>query len=423
MTGGPDPTPDGSPDGRGRPSGLRRIVIVGGGMAAHAAAERLRVQGFTGQLDVLSAENRPPYNRTPLSKQLLTGDYVPSQLGLPAFTDLDATWHLGVTATGLDTAARTVTTSTGPTVPYDGLVLATGVRARLLPGAPLHTEHVHMLRTLGDAHEVDRSLTGTTDRVAVVGGGFIGCEVASTARTRGLDVTIVDLSPHLLQHGLGKHLGATVDRLHQDNGVRLHLGVAVKTWDVHDRGVRLTLTSGELIDADMAVVGIGTDPHLQWLEGSGLDAADGIAATATCHALGPDGQPLPTVVVAGDAARWPNHRFDGVPRRVEHWINAIEMGQAAATNLLAGPAAAQPFTPVPRFWSEQHGVKIQSAGMPALGDTMTVIAGTLDSQRFLAAYTRGDTLMGLIAFDHTQQLIDHAPLVGRPVTLPATRRR
>ncbi len=397
---------------------------AGAGAAGNAAAERLREDGFTGQLHLVGAEVHRPYNRTPLSKQLLTGELTPADLDLPVFTDLAATWHLGVTATALNLDRHEVALSTGEQLGYDGLVLAVGVAPRVLPEAPLHTEHVHLLRTLDDAHAIERSLSGTTGRVVIVSGGFIGCELASTARARGLDATIVDVSPALLRHGLGEVLGDVATALHAAAGVRLHLGVGVRSWETHDAGVRLLLDDGERIDADLAVVGVGTDPHVGWLDGSGLENTQGIAANATCHALRTDGTVVDSVVVAGDAARWPNLRFDTTPPRVEHWINAIEMGQAAATNLLTGPDTATPFTPVPRFWSAQHDVHIQSAGMPALADTVTVIAGSLTSRRVLTAHTTtlpdgAHLLVGLIAFDHTQALLDATGLIGDTVTLPA----
>jgi NADPH-dependent 2,4-dienoyl-CoA reductase/sulfur reductase-like enzyme len=236
------------------------------------------------------------------------------------------------------------------------------------------------------------------------------------------------VSPALLRHGLGETLGQVATAVHAAAGVRLHLGVGVRSWEVHDNGVRLLLEDGERIDADMAVVGVGTDPHVRWLDGSGLDHTQGIAATATCHAHRTGGTVCDSVVVAGDVARWPNLRFDTTPRRVEHWINAIEMGQAAATNLLAGPDAATPFTPVPRFWSAQHDVHIQSAGMPALADTVTVIAGSLTSRKVLTAHTTTlpdgqQRLVGLIAFDHTQALHAATRLIGEIVALPGPDQR
>ena len=348
---------------------LEHVVVVGAGLAGHTAAERLRERGFRGAITVVGDEVHRPYNRTPLSKQLLTGEYTVRDLALPAFTELDCTWRLGTAATGLDAAARKLTLSDGSVLGYDGLVLASGV-ARTLPGAPVHRERIHVLRTLEDAHGIDRALGHARDRVTIVGGGFIGCELASTARARGLDATIIDISPTLLTHGLGTTLGAVAADIHRGAGVGLHLGVGIARWEPHAAGVRLFLQDGEVVDSDTVVVGIGTTPAVAWLAGSGLDLTDGVLAGPTCHASGAE-----DVVVAGDAARWPNLFFDAIPRRVEHWINAIEMGQAAADNLLTGQTNAKAFTPVPRFWSEQHGVKIQSVGMPRLGHELRIVEG------------------------------------------------
>ena len=396
-----------------------RIVVVGAGRAGHAAAERLRESGFSGQLTIVGEERHRPYNRTPLSKQLLTGEYALDDLALPTFTELDARWRLGCRALALDPARRVVRLGGAEDLCYDGLVIATGVDARVLPGAPLHSDRIHMLRTLEDAHHIDQAMGHATGRLLIVGGGFIGAELASTARARGLDATIIDVSPVLLSRGLGQVLGAAVGDLHRDHGVRLHLGVGVTGWETHDGGVRLTLADGEVLDGDAAVVGIGTVPRTEWLAGSGLDTSDGILASRTCHAVGAQ-----DVVVAGDVARWPNLLFDGVPRRVEHWINAVEMGQHAADSLLAGPDRSEAFTPVPRFWSEQHGVKIQSVGSPHLGSDVRILEGTLASQRFVAGYlapTAGrERLMGVVAFDSPRELLSYAPLVGQNVLDPAT---
>lgn len=416
-------TASGQGDGPGRAGGPEHVVVVGAGAAGHAAAERLREAGFAGRLTIVGDEPHRPYNRTPLSKQLLTGTYAPADLALPAWTDLDATWRLGVSAAALDTTARTLTLTGGEQLRYDGLVLAVGVDARVLPGTPLHSPHVHLLRTLGDAVDVDQSLGHTSGRVVVVGGGFIGCEIASTCRARGLDVTVVDVSAVLLHRGLGEQLGEVVTDLHRHAGVELRLGVGVRGWDPHGNGVRVLLEDGHTLDADMAVVGVGTTARTGWLDGSGLDTTDGVLADATCHARGAD-----DVVVAGDVARWPNLLFDDTPRRVEHWINALEMGRHAADSLLAGRAGAQPFTPVPRFWSEQHGVKIQSVGLPTLpGSELTVVAGSERSRRLVATATGpgpdGHRLFGAIALDSPRALLDYAPLVGRTVTFTEAQAR
>jgi NADPH-dependent 2,4-dienoyl-CoA reductase/sulfur reductase-like enzyme len=189
--------------------------------------------------------------------------------------------------------------------------------------------------------------------------------------------------------------------------------------------VRLFLEDGEIVDSDTVVVGIGTTPDTDWLTGSGLDLTDGILAAATCHAVRTDGWVLDDVVVAGDIARWPNYMFDTVARRVEHWINAIEMGQAAADNLLAGPTAATPFTPIPRFWTQQHDIKIQSLGMPALGHELRIIEGHPGNGGFIAAYTQpagspnhdAHRLMGIVTVNACRRLPDYLPLIGRDVTM------
>ena len=400
---------------------MERIVVIGGGMAGHAASERLRESGFSGELTIVGEERHRPYNRTPLSKQLLTGEYALDDLALPSFTELDARWRLGCRALALDTTRRVVRLGGAEDLRYDGLVIASGVDARVLPGAPMHSDRIHLLRTLEDAHHIDQAMGHATGRLLIVGGGFIGAELASTARARGLDATINDVSPVMLARGLGHVLGAAAGDLHRDHGVRLHLGAAVTSWEVHDRGVRLELADGETLDGDAAVVGIGTVPRTEWLAGAGLDTTDGVLATATCHAVAAQ-----DVVVAGDVARWPNLLFDDVPRRVEHWINAVEMGQHAADSLLAGPDRATAFTPVPRFWSEQHGVKIQSAGSPSLGSDVQVLEGTLASRRFVAGYftstADGRRLMGVVAFDSPRELLAYTPLVGQTVASSATAR-
>jgi NADPH-dependent 2,4-dienoyl-CoA reductase/sulfur reductase-like enzyme len=376
--------------------GGEQIVIVGAGLAGLRAAERLRELGFEGSLVIVGDEPRAPYNRTPLSKGLLTGDVEPTDLRFRVFTELEAIWRTHTQATALDVARRVVRLRGTEEVPFDGLVIATGVEARHLPGAPLHLPGVRMLRTLDDCRAIDAALSRAA-HVAIVGGGFIGCEMASTARERALGVTLIDVSDTLLTHALGPKLGAVVETLQQANGVRLHLGTAVTGWSGHRDRVRLELKDGERIDADAVVVGIGTAANTDWLRDSGLEVSDGVLCEATCHVAGAE-----DVVAAGDVARWPNLRYDDVPRRVEHWINAVEHGRAAAESLLAGRAAARPYCPLPRFWSEQHGVKIQSVGRP-LGE-VTIAEGSIHDNRFVATYTQAGRLMGMVAFDSPRRV-------------------
>lgn len=399
-----------------------RIVIAGAGLAAMSAAERLREHGYAGELVIVGDEPHRPYNRTPLSKGLLTGEVSRRDLQLRTHTntDLNAGWRLDTSILGLDLDQRHLVLPGGEHLGFDGLIMATGVEARHLPDAPVHLPHVRMLRTLGDADAIDRALA-RADHVAIVGGGFIGCEIAVTARARGLHATIVDLTPTLLARSLGPALGAIVGDIHRAAGVRLHLGVGVAGWSETAKGVELALDDGETITADAAVVGIGIHPRTDWLHGSGLDLTDGILCAPTCHVLDADGNALESVVAAGDIARWPNLRFDTTPRRVEHWINAIEMGQAAAEALLAGPTAARPFTPIPRFWSHQHGVRIQSLGMPTLGTDMVVLDGTPQSRRFVAGFTQPTPegppiLVGAVALDSPRALHDLRDRIGAPLS-------
>jgi NADPH-dependent 2,4-dienoyl-CoA reductase/sulfur reductase-like enzyme len=318
-----------------------RIVIAGAGLAGLSAAERLRERGYTGELVIVGDETHRPYNRTPLSKGLLTGEVSRRDLPLRshAATGLDAGWRLGTAILGLDLEQHHLVLPGGERLGFDGLIIATGVQARHLPDAPVHLPHVRMLRTLADAEAIDRALA-RADHVAIVGGGFIGCEIAVTARARGLHATIVDLTATLLARSLGPALGAIVGDIHRDAGVRLHLGVGVHGWTETNAGVQLTLDDGETITADATVVGIGTYPRTDWLRGNGLDLTDGVLCTPTCHAQDAQGNAVESVVAAGDIARWPNTRFDHTPRRIEHWINAIEMGQPPPTT--SSPAPTRP---------------------------------------------------------------------------------
>jgi len=291
---------------------MENVVVVGGGQAGFRAAERLRELEFAGRITMVGSEPRKPYNRTPMSKQLLTGHLDVKDLRLPSWRDLRIDWRLDTEARSLDTDAHVVRLAGKEALSYDGLILAGGVSARHLPGAPMHSEHVWMLRTLDDCRKIDHLLE-RAGHVVVIGGGFIGCELASTCRQRVLDVTIIDVSPSILMRGLGSELGIVMGDLHEDFQVKLHLGVAVDSWIERPDGVTVLLANGERIDADMAVVGIGTTPNTDWLEHSTLDTEDGVLCAQTCHALG-----AADVVACGDIARWPNLRFDDEPRRIEH---------------------------------------------------------------------------------------------------------
>ncbi|WP_051969693.1 FAD-dependent oxidoreductase [Kitasatospora azatica] len=395
----------------------RRIVVAGGGLAGLSAASRLRERGFDGELVVVGEETRPPYSRPPLSKQFLAGELGGEDLTFRAEGSLDAHWLLGSHLIGLDTERRTLKLRGDERLSYDGLVIATGVDARRLPETPVVSDRIRTVRTLADAAVVRKAIQAArAQHVVILGGGFVGCELACTARDQGMDVTLVVHSAPLLRRVLGSKLGAVVGRIQARAGVDVRLSTRITEWTDSGSGLRLRLDDGEVVNADFVVLGLGSVPRTEWLHGSGLDIADGVLCAATCHAVDLTGRPLPEVVAAGDVARWPNVRFDSTPRRVEHLIHAVEMGQHAADALLHGPAQAAEFTPVPRFWSEQHGTRLQAVGMPGLGERIEIVEGSLRSECFVATYhrdtARGAQTVAAVAFDMPRQLLDYRDRIG-----------
>ena len=369
---------------------MDRVVVVGASLAGGRAAETLRKAGFQGTVTLVGDEPHPPYDRPPLSKEVLAGRIEPASVVFPTpWTELDVDLRLGQPATGLDTEARTVALD-GDEVPYDGLVIATGAAPRRLPfGHDL--AGVHVLRSLDDAAALHAAFA-ETPRVVVIGAGFIGSEAASSARDRGCPVTVLEALSAPLVRGLGPQIGAACGRLHDDNGTDLRCGVGV--IDIVGDGGRVRavqLADGTEVPADVVVVGIGVSPTTGWLVGSGLTIDDGIVCEATL-AAGPPG-----VYAAGDCARWPNGALGGRMMRVEHWTNAAEQGAHVARNLLAG-AAAQPYEAVPFVWSDQYGSRIQVAGHPSADDDVEVLVGSLDGP-FLAGYRRGEALVGVAGLD------------------------
>ena len=382
-----------------------RIAIIGGGLAGLRAAERLRELGFGGTLTMVGDEDRRAYSRPPLSKQVLEHKVTPAELTLKTHVDLDLDHRLGVRATRLDHLAHRVVLDSGECVTYDGLVIATGVSARRLPTAPAHDERIVNLRTLDDALGLD-ALMRRARRLLIIGGGFIGCEVASTARNRAMEVTLVDMAPSLLGRIVGPALGSIITDVHAEAGVDLRLGRSISTWRTGKSGVSAQLDDGSEVTADAVLVAIGTAPRVEWLSDLALDLSDGVLCDETCHVIG-----LDDVVAAGDVARWPNPRFGAGPKRVEHWINAIEHGQAAAESLLAGRANARAFAPMPRFWSEQHGLRIQAVGMPSLADRITFAEGSIASRRLVASCLDGNRLVGAIGLDSPRAMLRYAQMV------------
>lgn len=381
-------------------AGLDTIAVVGGSLAGLRGAEALRRLGFGGRLVLIGEEPHRPYDRPPLSKEVLRGDREPEQIALAkpeGFDALGLDLRLGRRATALDPSARVVTLADGESVAYDGLLIATGAAPRRLRTAE-GLAGVHVLRSLDDCLALRAELDGSP-RVAVVGAGFIGAEVAASCRARGLDVTLIEALPLPLATSIGREVGEVIAAVHRDEGVRLELGVGVEGFlgDRHVAGVKLA--NGSLVDADVVVVGIGVTPCTGWLESSGLALDDGVVCDATCAASAPG------VVAAGDVARWHNPLFDE-SMRVEHWTNAVEQANHAAQRLLEG-AGVGPFAPVPFFWSDQYDRKIQSAGRFRPDDELRIVHGSTGERRFVALYGRKDKLVGAVALNRVRQLMGY----------------
>ena len=376
-----------------------RIVVAGASLAGLRSVEALRRLGHAGRITVLGAEPHLPYDRPPLSKEVLAGKWDAERTALrkpESYAGLDAEWRLGTPATGLDLAGRAVLCG-DERVPYDALVIATGSVPRRLPGPPL--DGVHVLRTLEDALAIRRAFDAGA-RVAVVGAGFIGGEVAATARGRGLSVTMIEALPAPLERQLGAAMGARVVELHRDHGVDLRVGVGVAALEGHGRVERVRLGDGSCVDADVVVVGIGVTPATGWLAGSKLALSDGVLCDAHCRASAPD------VYAVGDVARW-HHEGYAEHLRIEHWTNATEMADAAAAALLAGSDACAPYAPVPYFWSDQFGVKMQLAGRALPGDVVTVVDGSLEERRFVALYHREGRLAAVLGWNRPRLVMQY----------------
>ncbi|OIK02071.1 NAD(P)/FAD-dependent oxidoreductase [Streptomyces monashensis] len=359
---------------------MRTVAVVGASLAGLSAARSLRKRGYDGRLVLVGEESHRPYDRPPLSKEFLAGTLGEAELALERDDeDLQAEWVLGTRATGLDRAERAIRLADGREIRADGVVVATGAAARILPGTE-GLAGVHVLRTLDDARAL-RDELALGGRLVVIGGGFIGAEVASTAHALGLDVTVVEAAPTPLAGPLGGAMGGVVSALHADHGVRLLCGVGVKGLSGERRVDAVLLEDGRGVPADTVVVGVGARPCVDWLDGSGVALDNGVKC-------GADGRTtLAGVVAVGDCANWYDPHT-GAHRRVEHWTGALERPDTAVATLLAG-GAGEPGVPRPAyFWSDQYGVKIQFVGHAAGADDVTVEAGSTEDRSFLAVYRR-----------------------------------
>ncbi|MGA7135277.1 MAG: FAD/NAD(P)-binding oxidoreductase [Mycobacterium sp.] len=365
---------------------LKQVVVVGGGVAGIRAAETLRHDGYDGALTIVGAERYAPYHRPPLSKKLLSGQVHRAGIDMAPQFDMDARVLRGATAVGLDTAAGTVHVrddGQNLTLGYDGVVIASGAEPREWPGGPT-PDGVLLLRTVGDCLSI-RERLGSRPRVVVVGGGFIGSEVAATCRLLGLDVVLIEKASGPLVQALGAELAPCWAKLHREHGVDLRVGVGVDGFVGNGQVEAVRLTDGSQVPADVVIVGLGVSPATAWLEGSGLRLDDGVVCDARGVAEGNTGDGV--VVAAGDVARWWHPLYER-HLRTEHWDDAARQGEAAARTLLAGPERAEAFDAVPYFWSDQYDVKVQMFGIPTDYDAVEVVEGDLSGWEFVAAYGR-----------------------------------
>ncbi|RKN42352.1 NAD(P)/FAD-dependent oxidoreductase [Streptomyces hoynatensis] len=379
---------------------LGHIAVVGASLAGVRTAEALRRRGYQGELTLVGAEPHfPPYDRPPLSKSVLTGAD-PEEVRLRVDEDLGAKLRLGVAAVGLDLAAREVRLADGERLGFDGLVIATGGSPRQPPALRGEPPEVFVLRTLEDSLALRAALL-RGPRVAVVGGGFIGCEIAAACRALGLEVTLVEAEGQPMERVLGPELGRELAALHRDHGTALRTGTPVAGL----RPGEVLLADGTTVPADVVVVAIGCAPATAWLRGSGLDVADGVLLDERCAAVGAEG-----VVAAGDVARWPNRLF-GETMRIEHWTNAFEQADAAARTLLAGPGGeAEPFAPVPYFWSDQYDSKIHFVGR-ATGRPR-IVEGSPAERRFVAVWTGEGVVRGALCVNRAGRLARYRRMIA-----------
>ncbi|GAA4558075.1 FAD/NAD(P)-binding oxidoreductase [Pseudonocardia xishanensis] len=388
--------------------------MVGAGLGGIRVADQLRQAGYEGRISLVGDEVHPPYDRPPLSKQLLAGTWEPDRLSLKdeaGLEDLGVRLHLGLRAVALRPGE--VELSDGSVLTADAIVLATGVVARRLPGQP---ETVHTLRTLDDALAL-RAELATASTLLVIGAGFIGAEVASTAVDKGVKVTVLEAAPVPLVRGLGERVGAMAGRLISEGGVDLRLGAAMTRFvPAEGSGLGVELADGSQLEADVVVVGIGGRPDLDWLADTGLDLSDGVQCDSSGRVLGLDG-----VWALGDMASWEDPELGGHHRH-EHWTSTSDQATVVA-RAITGTEAPPPT--VPYFWSDQFGLKIQLIGRPDLADSVEQLHGEgLDGgpiKGTVVGYYAGERLMAVAGFGAARYVVRYRALLQAGATRETAR--
>lgn len=383
-------------------------------MGGLRAAEALRNNGFEGQVTVIGAEVHAPYNRPPLSKDVLAKEVTHDAVAFKLRAQVeDVIWHLGDPASSVDLETQVVTTNSGKVFDYDGLVIASGLRPRTLDLANGKLSGRHTVRTLDDAIGLRANLVPGA-RVIVAGAGFIGCEVAATARGLGCEVTNVAIDSFLMIRPLGETLAAELQRRHESQGVSFRLGHGIKDLAGTDFLTGVILDDGELLEATVLVEAISSHCNVEWLANTNLNISNGVLTDSALRAVTTEGQSVEGVYVVGDLARFANPLFDDEARRIEHWNIPTETGKRVGAVLSAYLAqadnfaelAAQTFTPLPTFWSDQYDMKIQGFGMPGLADRYELVAGELTDE-LVMAYFRNDVLIGVVGIGMTAEVMKY----------------
>ncbi|WP_175054180.1 NAD(P)/FAD-dependent oxidoreductase [Paraburkholderia sediminicola] len=385
------------------------LVVIGASLAGLRAVQAARASGYTGRVILIGSERHVPYDRPPLSKQFLlpgtSPDFLTAEEELR--NELDVEVRLSSTATSLDSQAHVVTVN-GEPVTYGRLIVATGAGPRTLPNVPA-LRGVVTLRTLDDAKSLREHIT-PGKRIVVIGAGFIGSEIASSAKASGADVIILEAAPAPLKRALGEVVGQVVSRLHARNDVQLHLSARIEGLEGKEAVSGVRLTGGTIIPADIVVVGIGAAPATSWLIGSGVELSPldgGIVCDAQLRTSVPD------VYAAGDVVHWPNSIMDST-MRLENWTNAADQGRHAAQNAVS-PETAKPYFTVPYFWSDWYGQRLQVVGK-AECDEVVLVSGHEDSDRWVALYRAGERLIGAATLNEPRRIMKYRRVIAERIS-------
>ena len=384
----------------------KEVLIVGGGLGGLRTAEALRGKGFTGKITLVGDEEHQPYNRPPLSKEALSSGLSHEELKFRQRDSVaDVNWVLGSAAQQLNTAKREVTLANGNTHKFDALVIATGIRPRLLP-IPGPTQGLFTLRTLNDAHSLKAAITPGSN-VVILGSGFIGCELAATATKLGATVHVISLDAEPMIMPMGSELGAAMRTRHEAKGIKFHLGHTVTQFNGDTNIESVTLDSGEVIKADAVIEAIGSVPNTEWLQDNELNLDNGVLVDSNMRAVGAN---IPIYAV-GDIANHPNTFYGDQTRRIEHWNMPTETGKRAGAALAAELAGEQPptdnFFALPAFWSDQYEYQLQSYGLPGAATSNKVVSGELDGPCIVEYFNDENTLCGVIGIDTVKELMPY----------------